>query len=62
MTETEETDPGKRLGKKLMLMADQFTHRLMRFADNIEGYFDDAADAVSPKKFKKEASKDEPES
>lgn len=50
MTDHNEDDLKKRLGKKLMLMADRFASRMFKFADDIEGYCEDAAEAVSPKK------------
>ena len=45
----EQADQKTILAEKFHRLADMITSKMNKFADDIEGYFGDAADAVDPK-------------
>ena len=49
MGDDKEADRQTVLAQKFSQLADMITSRMMKFADDVEGYFDDAAEVVDPK-------------
>jgi hypothetical protein len=49
VSDEDQADRKKLLAEKFHRLADLITNKMMKFADDIEGYFDDAAEAVDPK-------------
>jgi hypothetical protein len=45
----EQVDQKRILAEKFHRLADMITSKMNKFANDIEGYFGDAADAVDPK-------------